>query len=85
MVEVVVLAPIIVACAAAFACATDRLAATASAEAALSNAVAADAAGTSIRGSLHGRARLVAITPSAITISVPAPLGDIRRTGARVR
>lgn len=85
IVEVLALAPLVVAAAVAFAVATGRLAAMARAEAALARAVAVDAAGGSIAHGLPKPARLVRTTPTRITVSVPAPLGAITLQGTRAR
>ena len=84
MVEVLALAPVVAACMLAFAAGAGQLVAMARAEAALANAVAADAAGTSIHGAVHGRARIVSVTPGSIAIAVEAPLGEVRLSGRRV-
>ena len=85
MVEVLALTPVIAACVFIFVAGLGQLVALARAEAALANAIAADAAGTSLGGSLHGRARLVSVTADAIEIAVEAPLRDVRLRGRRVR
>jgi hypothetical protein len=84
VVEVLALAPVMAACTLGFAAGAGQLVAMARAEAALANAVAADAAGTSIHGAVNGRARLVSVTSDAIEIAVDAPLGEVRLTGRRV-
>ncbi len=85
IVEVLVLAPIVVACVGAFVISCTRLTAMARAEAALANAVAADASGASVAGAIAGRARLVRLDSERIEIAVEAPLGTIRLSGRRVR
>ena len=85
VVEVLALVPLVVACTLAFVAAAFQLVAMARAESALSDAVAADVAGTSVRGALHGRARLVSADATSIVIDVAAPLGDVRLQGERVR
>ncbi len=84
MVEVLALAPVLAACTLGFAAGAAQLVAMARAEAALANAVAADAAGTSIHGAVHRRARIVSVTPGSIEIAVEAPLGEVRLSGRRV-
>lgn len=85
VVEVVALAPLVAACAAAFAIACVRVAAQARAESALATALAADAAGGSIAGALHGRARLVRADGRLIAVAVPAPLGAVTAASPPVR
>ncbi|MGI9187659.1 MAG: hypothetical protein ACR2J9_09145 [Gaiellales bacterium] len=85
VVELLAVAPLIAACCAAFAIAAIQLSVMARAEAALSRAVAADAAGGSIAGALAGRARLTTLTTSRITVEVHGPLGIVRRSEERVR
>lgn len=82
--EVLALAPLITACSCAFALAAMHLTAMAGAEAALSAAIQADAAGGSVAGALIGRGRLIALTPSRITIEVRGPLGGVRRSEERI-
>jgi len=85
IVEVLALAPLVVAAVLAFAVAAGRLAAMARAEAALARAVAVDAAGASTAYGLPRRARLVRTTDATITVAVPAPLGAITLEGPRAR
>jgi hypothetical protein len=85
VVEVLAVAPVVVACVVAFAIAAARLVALARAESALSDALAADVAGTSMRGALQGRARLVSVDANAVLIEVNAPLGAIHLRGERIR
>ena len=83
--EVLALAPLIAACTLAYAVAAHRLEAMARAESALSVAVAADVAGSSVTGALHGRARLVSMDATAIVVEVAAPLGAVRLRGLRIQ
>ena len=78
VVEVLALAPVLVALLAAFVIARARLVAQARAEAVLADVQAADAAGTPPAAALLGRARLVLLTPTVVRIAVAAPLGDVR-------
>ena len=84
VVEVLALAPLVAACTVAFAAGAFRLVAMAQAESVLSDALAADVAGTSILGVVHGRARLVSVTATVIVIEVSAPLGPVRLSGQRI-
>ena len=85
VVEVLALAPVLVALLAAFVIAQARLVAQARAEAVLADVQAADASGTPPTAALLGRARLVLLTPTVVRIAVAAPLGDVELTGRRLR
>lgn len=85
MVEVLALAPLVVAATLAYAVAAEQLATIAEAEAALARAVAIDAAGASVERSLPHGARLERMTSTTITIAVSAPLREISLTGERAR
>jgi hypothetical protein len=85
VVEVLALAPLLVALLAAFVIAQARLVAQAQAEAVLADVQAAEAAGTPPAAALLGRARLVQLTPTSVRIAVAAPLGDFELTARRLR
>ncbi len=78
------LAPLLTACVAGFCVAAARVTAMARAEAALSNAIAADAAGSSVGGALHGRARLVRLDATTVEIAIDAPFGAVVARGHRI-
>lgn len=79
------LAPLLVACVAAFAVAAARVAAQTRAEAALATALVADAADQPIAGALPDGVSLARIDDARIAVGVDAPLGRIVLDAARVR
>ncbi len=84
IVEVIVLAPVVVACVAAFVIVVARVAATARLESAAQVALAADAAGEPVKAALNGRAKDVVIEPQRIVITVAAPLRDLTLAVPRI-
>ena len=84
IVEVLILTPILVVLAAAFAVVVGRVAATARLESAAQLALAADAAGEPVQAALRGRAKSVTVEANRLVITVAAPLGDLTTTVPRL-